>query len=59
MGYSTPQEDFWAGDFGDEYIKRNRFPGLLAERTAHFGRILQSIPGGVYAPLLNSGRTSD
>jgi spore coat polysaccharide biosynthesis protein SpsF len=45
MGYSTPQEDFWAGDFGDEYIKRNRFPGLLAERTAHLARILQSIIG--------------
>ena len=55
MGYSTPQEDFWAGDFGDEYIKRNRFPGLLAERTAHFGRILQSIPGGGIRSALELG----
>lgn len=59
MKYQTPQEDFWAGDFGDEYIKRNRYPGLLAKRTAHFAHILRKIPGGVYALRLNSGRTSD
>ncbi len=57
MKYQTPQEDFWAGEFGDGYIERNQYPGLYAKRTAHFARILQSIPGGVYAPLLNLVRT--
>ena len=55
MGYSTPQEDFWAGDFGDEYTKRNRSPGLLAERTAHLARILQSLPGGGIRSALELG----
>lgn len=55
MKYQTPQEDFWAGDFGDEYIKRNRYPGLLAKRTAHFAHILRKIPGGGIRSALELG----
>jgi spore coat polysaccharide biosynthesis protein SpsF len=37
--YGTPQEEFWAGDFGDEYIGRNRSPRLLASNIALFSRV--------------------
>jgi len=36
----TPQEAFWAGSFGDEYVLRNRSEGLVASNTALFARIL-------------------
>ncbi len=31
--FSTQQEDFWAGEFGSEYINRNRGDDVLAART--------------------------
>jgi hypothetical protein len=37
--YETPQEKFWAGDFGDEYIARNNHPQLFASNLALFSRI--------------------
>lgn len=39
--YKTPQEDFWAGEFGDEYISRNKDRKSIAARTALFSNILQ------------------
>lgn len=38
--YETEQERFWAGEFGDAYIERNRRPELLAAKTAVFAKIL-------------------
>lgn len=38
--YKTEQEDFWAGEFGDEYSSRNRSERLLASNVAFFARIL-------------------
>lgn len=38
--YSTPQEAFWAGDFGTAYIDRNQSEGLIASKTALFARAL-------------------
>ena len=32
--YSTPQEEFWAGDFGSEYITRNQDDRLLAANVS-------------------------
>ena len=32
MSYSTEQEEFWAGDFGDQYIKRNDNAMLFSAR---------------------------
>ena len=46
MNYRTEQESFWAGDFGDEYIRRNTGPGMVASSTALFCRILNR-PRGV------------
>ena len=33
MKFETEQEDFWAGDFGKEYIERNDCEKLLNSKT--------------------------
>jgi len=38
--YSTPQEEFWAGEFGDEYIKRNCSEDYIASCIAFWVRVL-------------------
>lgn len=42
MAYATAQEDFWAGDFGDSYVDRNRGEAHIAARTALWSQILRS-----------------
>jgi tRNA1(Val) A37 N6-methylase TrmN6 len=37
--YETPQKQFWTGNFGDEYINRNKAEELLASNSAMFSRI--------------------
>lgn len=39
--YDTPQEQFWAGSFGTDYIARNRSDALLASNLAFFSRALE------------------
>lgn len=39
MNYRTPQEDFWAGDFGNEYIARNAEESI-PQRTRLLSRML-------------------
>ncbi|MDD3342348.1 MAG: pseudaminic acid biosynthesis-associated methylase [Sulfurospirillaceae bacterium] len=39
--FKTEQEKFWAGEFGDEYISRNKDAWLLASNTALFSTILR------------------
>jgi spore coat polysaccharide biosynthesis protein SpsF len=39
--YNSPQEQFWAGEFGSEYIARNRSDELLASNLAFFGNALR------------------
>lgn len=39
----TEQEDFWASDFGDQYIERNRSNQLLASNLQFFSRVLRSV----------------
>jgi spore coat polysaccharide biosynthesis protein SpsF len=39
--YATPQEEFWAGEFGNQYIGRNDGPDLLASNVSFFARALQ------------------
>lgn len=41
--YKTEQEDFWAGDFGQEYIKRNNSPNLLANNLMLFSKIFTNL----------------
>lgn len=38
--YQTEQEEFWAGDFGNDYVDRNRIEDLLPPRLNIFGKIL-------------------
>jgi spore coat polysaccharide biosynthesis protein SpsF len=39
--FATPQESFWAGKFGSEYILRNRSEELLASNLQFFSRCLR------------------
>jgi spore coat polysaccharide biosynthesis protein SpsF len=43
--YKTPQEEFWAGSFGDEYTDRNQNEKLLISNTALFSRIIARTSG--------------
>jgi len=38
--YKTPQEEFWAGEFGNDYTDRNSDVGIIASNTALFSKIL-------------------
>ena len=41
--FKTPQENFWAGDFGNDYIDRNKGDKLLASNLNFFNNSLKSI----------------
>jgi spore coat polysaccharide biosynthesis protein SpsF len=43
--FKTPQEDFWAGSFGDQYADRNVGPALVASNLALFSRVLSAVAG--------------
>lgn len=42
--FKTDQEEFWAGEFGDEYIKRNKGAQAIANTVALFSSILSRCP---------------
>lgn len=39
--FSTPQEEFWAGNFGTEYINRNKSEAYLASNLIFFSKALR------------------
>ena len=39
--HSTPQEEFWAGEFGESYIGRNDSQDLLASNLTFFANALK------------------
>lgn len=41
MNFKTEQEQFWAGEFGTEYIRRNKGPELLAANLDFFAKALR------------------
>jgi spore coat polysaccharide biosynthesis protein SpsF len=45
MSHPTEQESFWAGEFGDDYIKRNPLEALMPARLSLFSRILARTSG--------------
>ena len=45
MKYRTKQEAFWVGQGGDEYIKRNSNPKIVASNVAFFSRVLRRTSG--------------
>ena len=55
--YATEQENFWAGEFGDEYIERNQGKEVLASKIGFWSRIVHS--GGQSLPALSLDRISD
>jgi pseudaminic acid biosynthesis-associated methylase len=42
MNFKTDQEYFWAGQFGDDYILRNKEPELLASNLRLFSEALKN-----------------
>jgi spore coat polysaccharide biosynthesis protein SpsF len=38
--FKTKQEEFWAGEFGDEYTSRNQGEGWVASNMMLFAKIL-------------------
>ena len=45
MTFKTDQEDFWAGEFGTEYIQRNQGNALLASNLDFFAKALHAARG--------------
>jgi len=43
--FTTEQEEFWAGKFGDEYIKRNASDQLTASNAAMFCKMISNCTG--------------
>jgi spore coat polysaccharide biosynthesis protein SpsF len=43
MKFTTEQEAFWAGEFGDEYIGRNESSQLLASNLSFFSTALRRV----------------
>lgn len=41
--FKTPQEEFWAGNFGHDYISRNESPELLASNLNLFSKALERV----------------
>lgn len=41
MDFKTEQEAFWAGEFGDHYIDRNRSSGLLHSKIAMWSQMIR------------------
>lgn len=41
--FNSPQEEFWATEFGDSYISRNQSAGLLASNIVLFSNIFSSM----------------
>jgi pseudaminic acid biosynthesis-associated methylase len=39
-GYKTKQEEFWAGQFGDDYTERNQGSQLIVSNTALFASVI-------------------
>jgi pseudaminic acid biosynthesis-associated methylase len=45
MKFRTEQEEFWAGNFGEEYTDRNRGQHRVVSNTAFFAKILRRTCG--------------
>ena len=42
--FKTEQENFWAGEFGNDYINRNQGEELITSNSVLFGQILRAAP---------------
>ena len=48
--FKTPQEEFWAGEFGTDYIGRNNSAQLLASNPNFFSKALKQAGTGQRSP---------
>lgn len=51
MKFTTEQEAFWAGEFGNAYMERNRGEALLASNLNFYSRALRGAPGLEVHPI--------
>jgi len=51
--FNTPQEEFWAGEFGSEYVGRNDSAHILASNLSLFAKALKH--AGVFTSCLEFG----
>ena len=42
MNFKTEQEDFWAGDFGNNYITRNQYEEIINSNLFLFSQIIKN-----------------
>jgi len=45
MTYKTEQEKFWAGNFGQQYIERNKGKNILAANISLFAEVIKNTDG--------------
>lgn len=43
--FKTEQEEFWAGEFGDQYLQRNNFDKHFYSKLVSWGKMLRSAHG--------------
>ena len=43
MNYKIAQEDFWSGNFGSEYVYRNKSESLLHSKMAMWASMLRAV----------------
>ena len=43
--YKTPQEEFWAGNFGNEYIDRNTYENLVPKNVYEWSKMIDKTAG--------------
>lgn len=55
MGYKTEQEEFWSGEFGDQYVERNKQDWMLASNIAMFSDIFQYVDNKNAASVIEFG----
>lgn len=57
MTITTPQEAFWAGQFGNDYVERNQDPRWIDWNTAYFTKLLAKMatPAGILELGCNRG----
>lgn len=57
MTITTPQEAFWAGQFGNDYVERNQDPRWIDWNTAYYTRLLAKMapPAGILKLGCNRG----
>lgn len=53
MNFKTEQEEFWAGDFGNEYINRNNSKDIIASNLNFFAKSLKQV--GIPKTLIEFG----